>query len=126
MAMTDVARCLETLARLRMHGVGLSIDDFGTGHSSLQQLSRVPFTELKIDRAFVTGVSRQPHLRAIVESSLDMARHLGITCVAEGIESIEDRQVLVEAGCEIGQGYLLARPMDAARLTEWMRVGQAP
>jgi EAL domain-containing protein (putative c-di-GMP-specific phosphodiesterase class I) len=120
-AMTDVGHCLESLSRLRMHRVGLAIDDFGTGHSSLQQLSRVPCTELKIDRSFVTGAAGKPHLRAIVESSVGMAKRLGLTCVAEGVESSGDRDFLLELGCEVGQGYLIARPMEAARFAEWVR-----
>jgi EAL domain-containing protein (putative c-di-GMP-specific phosphodiesterase class I) len=120
-AMTDVAHSLETLARLRMHGVGLAIDDFGTGHSSFQQLSRVPFTELKIDRGFVTGASAQPVLRTLVESSVRMAKDLGLTCTGEGIESREDWNLLQEAGCDAGQGFFIAGPMEPRQLPAWIR-----
>jgi EAL domain-containing protein (putative c-di-GMP-specific phosphodiesterase class I)/ActR/RegA family two-component response regulator len=119
--MTDVAHCLETLARLRMHGVGLAIDDFGTGHSSFQQLSRVPFTELKIDRSFVTGASRQPLLRTIVESNVLMARALGLACAGEGIETQEDWDLLRDLGCDLGQGYFIAGPMEGPQLPAWIR-----
>jgi EAL domain-containing protein (putative c-di-GMP-specific phosphodiesterase class I)/ActR/RegA family two-component response regulator len=118
--MTNVAHCLETLSRLRMKGFGLSIDDFGTGHSSLQQLSRVPYTELKIDQAFVTGAVTQLHLRAVLESSIEIARKLKLTCVGEGIETLEDWNCLKQLGCDIGQGYFIARPMEGARLLDWV------
>lgn len=120
-AMTEVAHCLETLARLRMHGVGLSIDDFGTGHSSFQQLSRMPCTELKIDRSFVTGASRQPFRRTIVESNIRMARDLGLACAGEGIETQEDWDLLRELGCDVGQGYFIARPMEGEQVPAWIR-----
>lgn len=120
-AMTDVARCLETLARLRIKGFGLSIDDYGTGFSSLQQLSRVPYTELKIDQAFVTGASSQPHLLAAVESSADVAGKLGLRCVGEGIETLDDWNCLLQLGCDIGQGYYIAKPMAGEELIQWVQ-----
>ena len=114
--MTDAARGLGLLARLRLKGFGLSIDDFGTGYSSLAQLSQIPFTELKIDQGFVFGAHAQPRKRAVVEASLDLARKLGLTTVAEGIESIEDWQMLAELGCNIAQGYLIGRPVPGSEL----------
>ena len=95
-----------------MHGFGLSVDDYGTGFSSLQQLTRVPFTELKVDQSFVTGCASSPSSRAIVESSVGMARRLGITSVGEGVETRAEWDVLKAAGCDMAQGYFLARPMD--------------
>jgi EAL domain-containing protein (putative c-di-GMP-specific phosphodiesterase class I)/CheY-like chemotaxis protein len=118
-AMTDVAHCLETLSRLRMNGVGLSIDDFGTGHASFQQLSRVPYTELKIDRGFVTAVSDHPRMQAIVESSISIARELGLTCAAEGVETDRDWEFLRQAGCHVAQGFFIARPMAGDGLPAW-------
>lgn len=120
-AMTDVAHSLETLARLRMHGVGVAIDDFGTGHSSFQQLSRMPCTELKIDRDFVTGASGVPVLRTIVESNVRMAKELDLTCTGEGIESREDWNLLRDLGCDAGQGYFIAGPMDPSQVPAWIR-----
>ena len=114
--MTDAARGLGLLARLRLKGFGLSIDDFGTGYSSLAQLSQIPFTELKIDQGFVFGAHAQPRKRAVVEASLDLARKLGLTTVAEGVESIEDWQMLAELGCNIAQGYLIGRPVPGSEL----------
>ena len=114
--MSDAARGLGLLARLRLKGFGLSIDDFGTGYSSLAQLSQIPFTELKIDQGFVFGAHAQPRKRAVVEASLDLARKLGLTTVAEGVESIEDGHMLAELGCDIAQGYLIGRPVPGSEL----------
>ena len=111
-AMTEVAPALENLARLRMRGFGLSIDDYGTGFSSLRQLTRVPFTELKIDQGFVSGCADNPAYRAIVESSVEMARRLEIKSVAEGVETQADWDALKRAGCDTAQGYFIARPME--------------
>lgn len=112
-AMTEVAHALENLSRLRMRGFGLSVDDYGTGFSSLRQLTRVPFTELKIDQGFVTGCAANSSSRAIVESSIEMARRLGMTCVAEGVETQQDWDVLEPAGCDSAQGFFIAKPMQA-------------
>ncbi len=111
-AMTEVAPALENLARLRMRGFGLSVDDFGTGFSSLRQLTRVPFTEIKIDQGFVTGCTANPSSLAIVESSVEMARRLNIKSVAEGVETQADWDVLRAAGCDMAQGYFIAKPMQ--------------
>ena len=123
--MSDAARGLGLLARLRLKGFGLSIDDFGTGYSSLAQLSQIPFTELKIDKDFVFGAHAQPRKRAVVEASLDLARKLGLTAVAEGVESMEDWQMLAELGCDIAQGYLIGRPVPGSELqaaiSRWRR-----
>ena len=114
--MADAARGLGLLARLRLKGFGLSIDDFGTGYSSLAQLSQIPFTELKIDQGFVFGAHAQPRKRAVVEASLDLARKLGLTAVAEGVEDIEDWQMLAELGCDVAQGWLIGRPVPGSEL----------
>lgn len=115
---------LGVLARLRLKGLGLSIDDYGTGFSSLQQLARIPFTELKIDRSFVHGASRRDNLRVILQSALDLARQLGLTAVAEGIETLEDWHLVQACGCSIGQGYLVARPMPAPDFLPWLKTHQ--
>jgi len=118
-AMTDMARVLENLARLRIKGFGLSIDDYGTGYSSLQQLSRIPFTELKIDQSFVMNASAKEACRAILESSLDIAQKLGLKAVAEGVETRADWDLLKGLGCDVAQGYFIARPMEAAKIAAW-------
>lgn len=118
--MLDMRAPLDILARLRLKHVDLSIDDFGTGHSSLAQLRDLPFNELKIDRGFVHGAWRDAQLAAICEASLDIARKLGMRSVAEGVEDIEDWNFLRARGCEIAQGYFIARPMPMAALAEWL------
>jgi len=120
-ATTDVGKALENLARLRIKGFGLSIDDYGTGYSSMQQLTRIAFTELKIDQSFVTNAAKQESAKVILESSLDMARKLNITAVAEGVETQADWNLLRQLGCGLAQGYFIARPMEAGAYPNWVR-----
>ncbi|WP_460731440.1 EAL domain-containing response regulator [Lysobacter tyrosinilyticus] len=115
--MADAARGLGVLARLRLKGFGLSIDDFGTGYSSLAQLSHIPFTELKIDQGFVSGAAAQPRKRAVIEASLDLARKLQLDVVAEGVETVEEWQMLAELGCGMAQGFLISPPVPGNELT---------
>jgi EAL domain-containing protein (putative c-di-GMP-specific phosphodiesterase class I) len=119
-AAREPARKLENLSRLRMNGFGLSIDDFGTGYSSMQRLSRIPFTELKIDQAFVKNIAKDPSCRAMVESSLDLSRKLGIVAVAEGVETREQWDLLRALGCPLAQGYYISKPVEAAELMTWV------
>jgi EAL domain-containing protein (putative c-di-GMP-specific phosphodiesterase class I) len=118
-ATTDTGRALENLARLRLKGFGLSIDDYGTGYSSMQQLTRIAFTELKIDQSFVANAARQQSARVILESSLDMAKKLNITAVAEGVETQADWDLLRQLGCGLAQGYLIAKPIEAWAYMNW-------
>jgi EAL domain-containing protein (putative c-di-GMP-specific phosphodiesterase class I)/AmiR/NasT family two-component response regulator len=111
---------LGVLARLRLKGFGLSIDDYGTGFSSMQQLARIPFSELKIDRAFVHGAHQRANLRVILQSALNMARQLGLVTVAEGIETQVDWQLVRDSGCGVGQGFLIAPAMPADDLPGWI------
>jgi EAL domain-containing protein (putative c-di-GMP-specific phosphodiesterase class I) len=117
--MRDVRVPLDILTRLRLKRIGLSIDDFGTGHSSLAQLRDIPFDELKLDGSFVNGVAKDSSLRAIVESTLAMARQLGMKSVAEGVEHRDDWDFLRALGCDVAQGYFIARPMPAIDLAGW-------
>ncbi|HEY8977207.1 MAG TPA: EAL domain-containing response regulator [Burkholderiaceae bacterium] len=116
---------LGVLARLRLKGFRLSIDDYGTGFSSMQQLARVPFTELKIDRAFVHGAAQRTNLRVILKSALDMSRQLGLVTVAEGIETLPDWQLVRDSGCGIGQGFIVSRAMPADELPRWLEAHEA-
>lgn len=116
---------LANVARLRLKGFGLAMDDYGVGYSSLHNLSRSPFTELKVDRCFVDGATSRPHRRAILASSLKMGRQLGITTVAEGVQTPADWQLLGLLGCDLAQGWLLAAPMPATSLLGWMRSERA-
>jgi EAL domain-containing protein (putative c-di-GMP-specific phosphodiesterase class I) len=124
-AMTQIAPALENLARLRMRGFGLAVDDFGTGFATLEQLTRVPFTELKIDQTFVTGCATNGASGIIVESSVEMARKLGITSVAEGVESPSDWQVVKAARCDLAQGFFVARPMDEGLFVDYCTANSA-
>lgn len=117
----DLAVALSVLTRLRLRGFGLSLDDYGTGFSSMQQLARIPFTELKIDRAFVHGAHEQESLRVMLRSALDLAGQLKIDAVAEGVESMEDWRLLREFGCTYAQGWLLAEPMPAEKFEDWLK-----
>jgi EAL domain-containing protein (putative c-di-GMP-specific phosphodiesterase class I)/FixJ family two-component response regulator len=112
---------LGALARFRLRGYSLSIDDYGTGLSSMQQLARIPFTELKVDRSFVHLAHREENLRVILKSALTMAHKLGLTTVAEGVETMEDWRLLQRYGCQMGQGYLFAKPMPATELLPWIK-----
>ncbi|GAB2666739.1 EAL domain-containing response regulator [Arenimonas aestuarii] len=116
--MSDTARGLGMLARLRLKGFGLSVDDFGTGYSSLSQLSQIPFTELKIDRGFVSGAPTQPRKRAMIETSLDLARKLDLCVVAEGVETVDEWQLLAQLGCDFAQGYLISAPVPGDELPD--------
>ena len=112
---------LGVLVRLRIRGFGLSIDDYGTGFSSMQQLAQIPFTELKIDRSFVQGAHEREHLQVILRSALDMANNLGLVTVAEGVETMQDWRLLQEFGCTLGQGWLIARAMPGEDIAPWMK-----
>ncbi len=116
--MSDTARGLGMLARLRLKGFGLSVDDFGTGYSSLSQLSQIPFSALKIDRGFVSGAPGQPRKRAMIETSLDLARKLDLKVVAEGVETVEEWQLLAGLGCDYAQGYLISPPVAGEDLPD--------
>ena len=120
-AMTDLGSNLENLARLRMKGFGLSIDDYGTGHSSMERLTRAPFTEIKIDRMFVASAASNATSCALVESSVDLARKLGLATVAEGVEDHATWELLLSLNCETAQGYLISRPLAAHEFRKWLQ-----
>nr|BFE62877.1 cyclic Di-GMP phosphodiesterase RmdB [Dactylosporangium thailandense] len=118
--MADPRRVLTTLARLKKLGVAIALDDFGTGYSSMLHLRRLPLAEVKIDRSFVLGVATDPDDAAIVRSMIDLARALGLRVVAEGVEDERTWRMLVEAGCDVAQGWYFARPMPPDRLLDWL------
>lgn len=124
--MRDIATSLDILTRMRLKGVGLSIDDFGTGYSTLEQLKRTPFVELKIDRNFVHGAGNDPSARVILESSISLARQLSLDVVAEGVEVEEDWHLCARLGCDVAQGYFIARPMPGEKVLAWHRHGWQP
>jgi EAL domain-containing protein (putative c-di-GMP-specific phosphodiesterase class I) len=117
----DPFRTKIVLDRLHAMGIRLSIDDFGTGYSSLAYLRQLPVSEIKIDRSFVLGMTRDRDDDVIVRSTIDLGRNLGLHVVAEGVETEETWQRLSELGCELVQGFLLSRPVPAAELAAWLR-----
>lgn len=119
--MGDLRNSLEVLTRLRLKRFHLSIDDFGTGHSSLAQLRDIPFDELKIDQSFVHGAWRDETARAMYDASLGLANQLNMEVVAEGVEDQEDWDFLRQTECHLAQGYFIARPMPADDLPGWMK-----
>ena len=115
-AMTDSERVRETLGRLREMGVRLAIDDFGTGHSSLAYLKHLPVQIMKIDRSFTRDLITDRGSKAIIRSTIELGRSLGLTVVAEGIETIEQWDELQALGCRYGQGYYLSPPVPVEQL----------
>ena len=118
--MADPTKALAVLTSLQQAGISLSIDDFGTGYSSMSYLKRLPVDELKIDRSFVMDMIANSSDNVLVRSSIDLGHNLGLSVVAEGVEDQETVQALADLGCDVLQGYHLARPMDAATTTAWI------
>jgi len=119
--MGQLVTSLDILTRLRMKGIELSIDDFGTGYSSLSQLYRMPFTELKVDKSFVMNLNNDEEARGIVKTCIMLGHELKMLIVAEGVENKDILNKLNEMGCDIAQGYYIARPMPAAELSLWLK-----
>ena len=124
-AMEDTTVTRQAFERLRRAGLHVSIDDFGTGHSSLASLRRLPAAELKIDRAFVTDLGSSEQARSIVRAIVQMAHSLQMRVVAEGVETEAQRDELVTLGCDELQGYLFAKPMSPLALALWSE-GEGP
>lgn len=122
----DPARSLEVIRRLHQQGVRISIDDFGTGYSSLAYLARLPASELKIDRSFVMTMESDPGHETIVRSVIELAHNLGLTVVAEGVETESLWHRLRELGCDVGQGYYFARPLLGEDLDLWIEKAAVP
>ena len=118
--MADPFRAMSVLGRLNEMGVKLSIDDFGTGYSSLAYLKRLPVDAVKIDKSFVLGMGEDNNDGAIVRSTIDLARNLGLHVVAEGVENSDTWTELRDLGCDLAQGYLISRPIPADELTAWL------
>ena len=112
---------MDTLTRFRIKGIGLAIDDFGTGYSSLMQLRQLPFTEVKVDRAFVDDVPRSRDCRLIVQTVTELAHGLGLTATAEGVETLDQLHWVAELGCDLAQGYLISPPMEPGVLGVWKK-----
>jgi diguanylate cyclase (GGDEF)-like protein len=121
--MADPQAALDILVKIHAMGVTLSIDDFGTGYSSLDYLKRLPVSELKIDKSFVLNMADDRQDRKIVQSIIDLAHNLDMHVVAEGIEDQRVFDMLDGMGCDIGQGFHMARPMPVSALSEWLDGG---
>lgn len=120
MIIADPVLAAEVLTRLRIKGIGLAIDDFGTGHSSLLSLMRLPFTELKIDRSFVAACETDMEAWKIIRATISLAHELGMSVVAEGIETASIARRLADVECDIGQGWYFSRAMTEAGLEDWL------
>jgi len=118
-ATQPLVKLMDTLTRFRIKGIGLAIDDFGTGYSSLMQLRQLPFTEVKIDRAFVADITHSRDCRLIVQSIASLAHGLGLGATAEGVETVEQLRLVRELGCDVAQGYLISPPMEPSALRGW-------
>ena len=120
-ATQPLVKMMDALTRFRIKGIGLAIDDFGTGYSSLMQLRQLPFTEVKIDQAFVADVPRSRDSRLIVQAVTELAHGLGLTATAEGVETIDQLRTVRELGCDLVQGYLVSAPLDPKTLKAWVQ-----
>ena len=117
--MNHPAEALAMLTRFRVHGFSLSLDDFGTCYSSLVQLVRLPFSELKIDQSFVKTASTSRESRTVIRCMVDLGRSLGMITTAEGVEDAETLEFLRDVGCDLAQGYQISRPLEAAEFEAW-------
>jgi EAL domain-containing protein (putative c-di-GMP-specific phosphodiesterase class I) len=125
--MREPAKMRACIYELKDIGVAISMDDFGTGYSSLASLQQLPVDQVKLDKSFIDGIVDTPRDLAIVRSVLELGRSLGLATVAEGIEYNEQAQLLRDLGCELGQGFLFARPMPPAGVESFLKAnGQVP
>ena len=120
-ATQPLIKLMDTLTRFRIKGIGLAIDDFGVGYSTLMQLRQLPFTELKIDRFFVTDLAVSNESRLIARSIIELAHGLGLVTTAEGVETVEQMRILRDLGCDVAQGYLVSRPRAPEALGPWLK-----
>ena len=124
-AANDRTILLDISTRLRLKGFGLALDDFGTGYASLQQLHDLPFRQLKIDKWFVQTATWDERSRRIIEHSLSLALQLGLSTIAEGVDSGTGLELMTDLGCDSAQGYFIARPMPAAEVPGWLALHQS-
>ncbi len=117
--MRDVNYAIRVLQRLRAGGVRISIDDFGTGHSSLAQLKKLPVDELKIDKSFILQLAQDEDDAVIVRATIDLGHHMGLLVIAEGVEDARSYELLRDYGCDLVQGYLFSRPLKSVEFVAW-------
>ena len=118
-ALEDIEQVSNVMRSCRELGVSFSLDDFGTGYSSLIYLKRLPVSQIKIDQTFVQGIVTDPDDLAILQGVLTLARAFRREVIAEGVETVEQGEALLRLGCELAQGYCIARPMPASELPHW-------
>jgi EAL domain-containing protein (putative c-di-GMP-specific phosphodiesterase class I) len=119
-AMVDPILSLDLMTRFRVKGFQLSLDDFGTGFSSMVQLVRLPFSEIKVDKSFVMHAQQSRESRTVIKSIIDLGHSLGLLVTAEGVEDIETFNYLNNLGCDLAQGYFIARPMWGSAAHDWV------
>ncbi|MGE3623331.1 MAG: EAL domain-containing protein [Bdellovibrionales bacterium] len=120
-AMRDVTRTMDVLLRMRIRNIGVALDDFGTGHSSLRELQRMPFSEMKIDKSFVMDMVGNKDCTVIVNSIIDLGHNLGLKVVAEGVEDIRIWRLLADKGCDYAQGYYMAKALPGPEFDQWLK-----
>lgn len=120
-ATQPLVKLMDALTRFRIKGIGLAIDDFGTGYSSLMQLRQLPFTEVKIEQAFVADGPNSRDSRLIIQAVTELAHGLGLITTAEGVETIDQLRMVRELGCDYVQGYLVSPPLEPAVLKGWVQ-----
>ena len=119
-AMRETPRAIKVMEELRTYGVRFSIDDFGTGFSSLVQLKRLPVDEIKIDKSFVLDLKPDSDDAVIVKSTIDLGHSMGLKVVAEGVDKAESWQFLAQLGCDLAQGYFVSHPLKAEDIPAWV------
>ena len=123
--MENTAQAIIILNQLRQMGFPLSIDDYGTGYSSLAQLKNMPVNELKIDKSFVLNLDKDSNDQLIVRSTIDLARTMGLGVVAEGVETLEACHLLKRWGCDKLQGYYFSKPLPVAKFEAWLQENES-
>jgi sensor c-di-GMP phosphodiesterase-like protein len=114
-------RVVEKICRLKKMGLRVSIDDFGTGYSSLNYLKRLPLDELKIDRSFIQEITNDHSDVVITETIISMAKNFGYTVIAEGVETVEQKEILIDKGCRYFQGFLFSKPLPPSDIPEYLK-----
>ena len=122
---SEAESALKNLLAISKLGVALSVDDFGTGYSTLKQLQELPVHELKIDRSFVCGMHANRGNQSIIRATIEMAKQLGLSVVAEGVETVRELRALAAMGCDEVQGYYVAKPMLPKELLAWIEMRHA-
>ena len=125
-ALDDIKAVADIIKRCESRGVRFAIDDFGTGYSSLSYLSQLPVHIIKIDKSFIHDMNNSDGHRGIIRSIVMLGKSFNLEIVAEGIESIQQGEILIKKGCYLGQGYFIAKPMSAVEIPSWLTSWQLP